>query len=115
MSDEIRIDGLAVAPEVFQTIVTVAASEIEGVACVDAAPSLTSITRGKRAGAKQQMVTVADDGSLSVALHVRLTYGQPLHEVAGRVQNAVTDALASMTGQSVTAVEVYIDGVVFPG
>jgi uncharacterized alkaline shock family protein YloU len=58
-------------------------------------------------------VTLAEDGTLAVSLHVGLAYGEPLHGVASKVQAAVGDALGSMTDAPIGAVDVYVDDVVF--
>jgi uncharacterized alkaline shock family protein YloU len=116
MADEIQLEGLAISPDVLTTIVTVAATDVEGVACVDGGTTLSTLGKPKdKSAPKGTVVAIADDGTLSVSLHVRLNYGQPLREVATRVQQTVGEALASMTGQRVASVDVYVDGIVFPG
>jgi uncharacterized alkaline shock family protein YloU len=112
MSDEIRIDGLGIAPGVLETIVSQAASAVDGVSSVETGQGLAGLV-GK-AGGKGVEVDL-EGGSLDVALHIAVGYGDPLHEVARGVQSAVAEALESMTGQSVRAVDVYVDDVVFPG
>lgn len=109
MTDELRLDGIGVAPGVLDTIVTLAAQTVEGVAAVEA-PALGGL---KHKGGKALTVTVDDDGAMAVALHVTLKYGQPLHEVAKHLQKAVAEALTSQTGQPVTSVDVFVDAIAF--
>ena len=109
MTDELRLDGIGVAPGVLDTIVTLAAQGIEGVAAVEA-PGLGGLVHK---GGKAMTVAVADDGSMAVTLHVTLRYGQPLHEIGKRLQKAVAEALTSQTGQPVTAVDVFVDALAF--
>lgn len=113
MSEEITLDGIGVAPGVLETIALVAAEGVDGVAGIVGAT-------GGLAGLVQKGVTrgvsiqVNEDDSLVASVRISAEYGRPLREIAGDVQRAVTDALLSHTGQTVAAVDVYVDGVVFP-
>lgn len=109
MADELRLQGIGVAPGVLETIVRLAAEGVEGVAKVET----TGLAGLVHSGSKALAVAVDEASAMSVSLHVTLRYGDPLHEVAERVQTAVAEALSSQTGQPVTAVDVYVDGVVF--
>ncbi len=110
MTDELRLEGIGVAPGVLETIVTLAAEGVEGVASVEIG-GLGGLVKG--GSGKGLTVTVGDAGVLSVCVHVALAYGPPLHETAATVQQAVADALTSQTGQPVSVVDVYVDAVVF--
>lgn len=114
MSDEVRLEGLGVAPGVLDTIVTVAAESVEGVAAVGAPGIAGLVQKGARRGASRAVdVSVADDGSLSAAVHIQVTYGQKLRAVAEAVQSAVMEALTSQVGVPVGGVDVFVDGLVF--
>lgn len=114
MSDEIRLEGLGVAPGVLETIVTVAAADVEGVASVGAPGIAGIVQKGARKGTARPVdVTVDDDSRATVSIHLRVEYGQRLREVACAVQAAVADALVSQVGVDVAAVDVYVDGLVF--
>lgn len=115
MSDEIRLEGLGVAPGVLDTIVTLAAEGIAGVAAVGAPGIAGLVQKGARKGASRAVdVCVGEDGELSVTVHVQVLYGQKLRDVARDVQAAITEALASQVGVGVAGVDVYVDGLVFP-
>lgn len=115
MSDEIRLEGLGVAPGVLDTIVKVAVESVEGVAAVGAPGVAGLVQKGARKGPARAIdVIVDDDGSLQAVAHVQVTYGSRLREVAERVQSAVSEALSSQVGVSVASVDVYVDGLVFP-
>jgi uncharacterized alkaline shock family protein YloU len=103
MSDEIRLEGLGVAPGVVDTIVSMAAQQVEGVA---------DIGTGRKAS-KCIDVVVGEDGAATVSVHVRVLYGHNLREVASRVQTDVADAFGSQVGIPVAGVDVYVDGIVF--
>lgn len=114
MSDEIRLEGLGVAPGVLDTIVTVAAEGVAGVAAVGAPGLAGLVQKGARKGAARAVdVCVGDDGGLTCVVHVQIEYGQRLREVAEAVQAAVTEALTSQVGVPVAGVDVFVDGLVF--
>ncbi len=115
MSDEIRLEGLGLAPGVLETIVTLAAQEVEGVAHVGS-PGLAGLVNksGARGTAARPIeITVDDQGAIHVAVHIEILYGSPLRKVARAVQQAVGDAVLSQVGTSVKAVDVFVDGIEF--
>lgn len=115
MSDEIRKEGLGVAPGVLDTIVQIAATEVDGVAAVGAAGLAGLVQKGARKGtARPVSVVVEDDGTVAVTVHLQVVYGNKLREVASAVQASVADALGSQVGVDVKSVDVYVDGLVFP-
>jgi uncharacterized alkaline shock family protein YloU len=115
MSEEIRLEGLGVAPGVLDTIVSIATEEVEGVAGVGAPGIAGLVQKGARKGTARAVdVTVDEAGAVSASVHIQVLYGQKLREVAAAVQAAVTDAIVSQVGVSVAAVDVYVDGLVFP-
>ncbi len=111
MAEEIRLNGLAIAPGVLETIAVQAAQKVDGVVSVEGGgQGLAGLVKS---GAKEIEVAVADDGTLSATMHVTMRYSTPLYQQAAAIQAAVTEALESMTGQKVEAVDVYVDGVSF--
>lgn len=115
MSDEVRLEGLGVAPGVLDTIVTVATEAVEGVAAVGAPGIAGLVQKGSRKGTSRAVdVTVGEDGSLTASIHIQAVYGYKLREVAAEVQAAATDALSSQVGVEVAGVDVFVDGLVFP-
>lgn len=118
VSEEIKLDGLGLAPGVLETIVTLAAKSVEGVACVcgQGLAGLAQKAVSKSGGKAPKPVEVRlQDGSVSVALHVEFDYGKPLRAVAVAVQEAVADAVRSQVGVPVGTVDVFVDGIVFKG
>ena len=109
MTDELRLQGIGVAPGVLETIVTLAAEGVDGVEKVET----TALGGLVHKAGKALAVSVDEAGSMSVEVHVTLRYGRPLHEVAQNVQKAVAEALTSQTGQPVTKVDVFVDAVTF--
>jgi uncharacterized alkaline shock family protein YloU len=115
MSEEIRLEGLGVAPGVLDTIVTLAAEGVEGIAGIGAPGIAGLVQKGARKGVARAVdVSTDESGALVVVLHVQVVYGHKLHEVAKQAQIAVSEALTSQVGVDVAAVDVYVDGLVFP-
>ena len=114
MSDEIRLEGLGVAPGVLDTIVTMAIESVEGVSAVGA-PGLAGIAQkaARKGQARAVDVCVDEEGGISATIHVQILYGHKLKDVAVAIQNSVADAVQSQVGVQMTAVDVYVDGIVF--
>jgi uncharacterized alkaline shock family protein YloU len=114
MSDEIRMDGLGIAPGVLDTLVTLATQDVDGVAAVGAPGIAGLVQKGARKGTQRAVdVCTAEDGSVGVTVHVQVEYGRNLREVGRAVQAAICDAVASQVSIDVSSVDVYIDAVVF--
>ena len=111
---ELNLDGMALAPGVVETIVSIAANEVDGVASVG--PSATSSLRSVFAGKPSTQgieVAIDEDDKLQVSVRVDVYYGYVLPDVAAAVRQSVADAVASQVGAQVGSVDVYIDGVQF--
>jgi uncharacterized alkaline shock family protein YloU len=113
MTDEITLDGIGIAPVVLETIATVAAQSVDGVAEMSSAGGgLAGLVQ--KGASRGVCVEIDEAGSLTASVRIHASYGRPLREIATDVQKAVMDALLTHTGQSVAAVDVFVDGVVFP-
>jgi uncharacterized alkaline shock family protein YloU len=109
-------EGLTIAPGVVETIISLAVSQIDGVAQVGA-PSLSNsfISALNRKHPAQGILIMADDdGQITVAVHAQIFYGYRLYEVAEKIRFAVADTLAGQVGIEAAAVDVYVDGIQFP-
>ena len=114
MSDEIRLEGLGVAPGVLDTIVTLAAEGVDGVAQVGAPGIAGLVQKGHRKGGGRAVeVSVGEDGGITATIHIQVVYGHKIKDVANAVQNSVADAVSSQVGVDVAGVDVYVDGIVF--
>ena len=106
MTDQMNVEGLSIAPGVMETIISVAASEVDGVA------SLGSFaTSGIRSMLANKPSTSGIE--TSVAVHVEVYYGYVLPELAAQLRSAIAEALATQAGVEVSSVDVYIDGLQF--
>ena len=113
MSDEIRLEGLGVAPGVLDTIVTLAAQGVQGVAAVGASGLAGLVQKGARKSARAVDVCLDEDGGITATIHIQVFYGQKLKDVANAVQHSVADAVSSQVGVKVAGVDVFVDGIVF--
>ncbi len=114
MSEEIKLEGLGLAPGVIDTIVTLAAEAVDGVAGVGASGLAGLVQKGVSKGASKGIeVAATDDGSMCLTVHIHVVYGQQLLEVGRNVQAAVSDAIASQVGIPLSSVDVCIDGITF--
>jgi uncharacterized alkaline shock family protein YloU len=109
VATELSLDGLDIAPGVVETMVQLAAADVEGVACIESRP-LGKISKS----ARSVEVTLDDDGRFVVSLHMTAAYGRPLRQLGAAVQAAVSEALQSQTGRAASTVDVFIDSITFP-
>ena len=106
---EANRDEMTLAPGVLETIVGLAAQEVEGVETVGSSMPLRGLL-GKSSGIS---AAAAEDGSTDIDVHVQVRYGYPLPELAASLRRAVYDAVSSQIGIKVGRIDVYIDGLKF--
>ncbi len=116
MTEYLSVEGMTLAPGVVETIVSIATSEVEGVASVGSytTSSLRSIVAAKPSSAGVE-VQVDADNHLEVAVHIEVYYGYALTEIAEQVRQSVADALLVQVGVDVAYVDVFVDGIRFDG
>ena len=100
-SDE--LGNIHISEEVLAAISAAAALEVEGVGSLTN-PSKKNSTRGIHIKLEKVVVTMS----------VLMTYGHTIPEVGKAVQEAVKNAIESMSGLEVAAVNVSVGGIVFP-
>ena len=113
--NDLNIGGMAIAPNVVETIVALAAQDVEGVAAVGtpgASTSLRSMLPGKPS-IQGVEVSVNDNEKLVVSVHVDVLYGYALPDVAAKIRESVADAVLLQVGAPVESVDVYVDGIQF--
>jgi uncharacterized alkaline shock family protein YloU len=106
-SDAVSFNGITIAPGVVETIVALAASQVEGVASVRGRSPL----RKKEAAPDVDVALV--DGNLTCAVHIIAQYGHVLPQVGKNVQEGIADALDAQMGIRPTDIDVFIDGIQF--
>ena len=109
-----KIGSVKIANDVVATIVGLATMEVEGVAGMSGgiAGGLTELM-GKKNLTKGVKVE-ATDVDVTVDVFVIMEFGVVLPDVAEKVQNNIKKAVENMTGLQVAAVNVHIQGVLYP-
>ena len=102
-----------ISEDVIVSIVDRAVAEVEGVAGLSSKPGADIVDMiGKKNWGKGLKVTIAEDDALTVDCNITVAYGQSVVSVAAAVQTSVTNALESMAGVNVAAVNVNVCGIV---
>lgn len=99
--------------DVITTIVAHAVEEVEGVVGLNVKPGADIIDMiGKKGWGKGLKITIGDEDALTVDCNINVAYGQSVVTVANAVQESVTNALESMAGVKIAAVNVNVCGIV---
>ena len=101
------------ADDVIATIAALAAADVQGVASMSGGvvEGLTEML-GKKNLTKGVKVEVGtEEAAVDISVNVR--YGFAIQEVCQNLQNAIKNAIETMTGLSVVEVNVYVQSVVF--
>ena len=111
--EEEPIGNIKISVDVVTTIAGIAASEIEGVSCM-----YTSFVDGvaQRLGARRASKGVKVDMSgndVCIDLYIVVEYGVKIPELAWTIQENVKNSVESMTGLSVSCVNIHIEGISF--
>lgn len=105
--------SVLISEDVITTIVAHAIEEVEGVVGLNVKPGADIVELiGKKNWGKGLKITIAEDDSLTVDCNITVAYGQSVVSVAGAVQESVTNALESMAGVKIAAVNVNVCGIV---
>ena len=95
-----------ISEDVIATIVAQALTEVDGVV-----KGGTEVI-GKKHWGKGIRIAIAEDNSLSIGCNIIVGYGESVVNVANAVQEAITMAVESVTGVTVTDVNVNVCGIV---
>ena len=98
--------NVLISEDVIATIVENTLPEVEGV--VKGGADVV----GKKSWGKGIRISVAEDNSLTLGCNIIVSYGESVINVAKNVQEAVTTAVESVTGVTVTDVHVNVCGIV---
>ena len=98
--------NILISEDVIATIVEQALTEVDGV--VKGGAEVT----GKKSWGKGIRIAIAEDNSLSIGCNIIVGYGESVVNVANAVQEAITMAIESVTGVTVTDVNVNVCGIV---
>ena len=102
MSD-LTVDGMALAPGVVETIVSIAVADVDGVASVGNAPAASRGIRGVLGGKPSTSgieIAADENDKLQISVRIDVYYGHVLPDVAAAVRQSVADAVASQVGRA---------------
>ncbi len=109
--NDLEFEDMKVSREAINTIVVMAAYEVEGVVSPQ---RNNSGLLGKLAPQDEISTDIALDGDkLRLGVHVQVEYGNPLPEIANKVRHIVADSVSTQLGLDVSSIDVYIDGIQF--
>lgn len=98
--------SVLISEDVIATIMEQALTEVEGVV------KGGSDVVGKKSWGKGIRISVAEDNTLTLGCNIIVSYGESVINVAKNVQDAITTAVESVTGVTVTDVHVNVCGIV---
>ena len=110
--NELNLDGMALAPGVVETIVSIAANEVEGVAGMCSGGGITDVF-GRNKNITRGVKVELGTEEAAVDIYLIIEYGTPIQTAASNVQENVRKAIESMTGLHVVRVDVHVQGVSF--
>ena len=111
---DLNIDGMAIAPGVVETIVSLAARDVDGVVSVGdpTTSGIRSLIAGKPSTEGVE-IELGENEELNVSIRIHTKSGHVLPDLAANVRQAVVDAVNTQVGATVGSVDVYIDGIQF--
>lgn len=102
-----------ISEDVITTIVAHAIEEVEGVVGLNVKPGADIIEMiGKKGWGKGLKITIGEEDALDVDCNINVAYGHSVVTVAKNVQDAVVNALESMAGVKIAAINVNVCGIV---
>lgn len=104
--------NVMISEDVVATIVEHALSEIEGVDSIVAKPGADIADLIGKNWGKGMKILIAEDNSITISCNIAVGYGHSVVEVAKTIQTTLSNAVESMTGVTVTSVNVNVCGIV---
>jgi uncharacterized alkaline shock family protein YloU len=106
-------EGMAIAPGVVETIVSLAVRDVDGVEAVgNAATGILGLFQNKATVAGVQL-NAPSEGVIEVALNLTVKAGYPLSQMAEKIRTAVYEAVLTQVGLTVSRVDITIDAIKF--
>ena len=105
-----------ISEEVIAAIATVAISDVEGVAGLNAKTGSDIMeiigVKGVKDWGRGLKVLISEDNDLTIDCDINVQYGQVVMDVAVAAQNAILSAVESMTGIRAAAVNINVCNIV---
>ncbi len=104
--------SVMISEEVISAIVARAVNDVEGIVGLEVKPGADIADLiGKKNWGKGVKITILDDDSVKIECNVNVAYGCSVVNVANAAQEAVYNAVDSMTGVTIHSVNVNICGI----
>jgi uncharacterized alkaline shock family protein YloU len=104
-------ESLEISTDVLFGIAQLALDQVDGVVAVAPPARVGEFLTGRRA----KGIAIERSGDdVTVALNVRVGYGERIPELASEAQRVVREAVASMTGLEVVGVHVHVESIDLP-
>jgi uncharacterized alkaline shock family protein YloU len=114
MSELAGSGATQLASGVIDTIISIAAQEVEGVSIVGAhSPNSLLSKISNKASAEGIETEAGEDGKLHITLHLEVRYGNVLPDLAAEVRQNVADALLVQAAVEVSSIDIFIDAITF--
>ena len=113
LKHEKEIGNVNISEDVIASIAAVSATEVDGVTGLTSGINFSEIFGGKKATSKGVKVQLLGENQVSVDLFLSIRYGEVIPTIAAQIQDNVASAVESMTGLTVSAVNVHVAGVSF--
>lgn len=116
--NEVQGGRITFAPDVIATIASLAAAEVEGVegmagGVVEGITGMLNNKKSMTKGVKKGVKVEVNEEQVTVEINVIIKYGYKLHEVCANIQNGTKNAIETMTGLTVSAVNVFVSSISF--
>ena len=115
LRSEVDMGIVKISDEVVAVIAGLACSEVKGIVGISSGivGGITQILSGKKNLSKGVKVNVGENDA-TIDIFIVVEYGVKIPEVAGEVQTSVKKAVESMTGLSVSAINIFVQNVYLP-
>ena len=104
--------SVMISEDVVSTIAEHAISDVEGVVGIVSKPGADIADLINKNWGKGIKILIAEDNTMTIDCNLIINYGQSVVDIAQAVQAAVINAVESMTGVKVAAVNVNVCGIV---
>ncbi|MGI6621866.1 MAG: Asp23/Gls24 family envelope stress response protein [Clostridiaceae bacterium] len=113
LKDQDDIGEIRISADVITVIAHTVASEIEGVAGMNAniAENISSVL-GRKNPTKGVKVEI-DGKDVTIDFYILVEYGARIPDVAWRIQEKVKSSVESMTGMNVSSINIHVQGISF--
>lgn len=115
LRSEVDMGIVKISDEVVAVIAGLACSDVKGIVGISSGivGGITQILSGKKNLSKGVKVNVGENDA-TIDIFIVVEYGVKIPQVAGEVQSSVKKAVESMTGLSVSAINIFVQNVYLP-